>query len=80
MNKIERFRVTFTANGKRKFVPRDHVFPLPVVYCSLHLLIVSREFYPQELLWTVFICSFSILRISHLESDVCRVREKMWIL
>ena len=31
-------RVTFTANGKRKFVPRDQNFPLLVVYCFLYLL------------------------------------------
>ena len=31
-------RVTFTANGKRKFVPRDQVFPFLVVYCFLYLL------------------------------------------
>ena len=31
-------RVTFTANGKRKFVPRDQVSALLVVYCFLHLL------------------------------------------
>ena len=29
---------TFTANGKPKFVPRDQVSPLLVVYCFLHLL------------------------------------------
>ena len=31
-------RVTFTANGKRKFVPRDQVSPFLVVYCFLYLL------------------------------------------
>ena len=31
-------RVTFTANGKRKFVPLDKVSPLLVVYCFLYLL------------------------------------------
>ena len=34
-NKIERFRNTFTANGKREFVPRDHVFPSLVLNCFL---------------------------------------------
>ena len=34
---IERFRVTFTANGKREFVPRDKVFLFLVFYCSLLL-------------------------------------------
>lgn len=35
---IERLRVTFTPNGKSKFVPRDEVFPNK--YCRL-LLITS---------------------------------------
>ena len=30
-------RVTFTTNGKRKFVPRDQVSHLLVVYCFLYL-------------------------------------------
>ena len=29
--------ITFTSNVKRKFVPRDHVSPLLVAYCSLFL-------------------------------------------
>ena len=28
---IERFRVTFTPNGSREFVPHDQVFPLIVL-------------------------------------------------
>ena len=42
---LERFRVRFTANRKREFVPPDQVSPLLVVYCSLLLpqkLVVSR--------------------------------------
>ena len=38
-NQIERWSITFTSNGKRKFVPRDQDSPLIVVYCSLVLLI-----------------------------------------
>lgn len=34
---IERLRVTFMANSKRKFVPPDQFFPLLVIYCSLPL-------------------------------------------
>ena len=34
---LERFRVTFTAKGKREFVPRDQVFPLLFSECSLLL-------------------------------------------
>ena len=33
--KLERLRITLTANGKHEFVPRDEVFPLIVVYCIL---------------------------------------------
>jgi len=35
---LERLRTTFTANGKREFVPLDEVFPSIVVYCLLLLL------------------------------------------
>ena len=34
---LERFRCTFTPNGKREFVPRDQVSPLIVGYCLLLL-------------------------------------------
>ena len=34
---MERLRFTFTLNGKREFVPREQVFSLLVVYCSLFL-------------------------------------------
>ena len=33
---IERFRIAFTANSKRQFVPRDQFFPLLVVYRLLY--------------------------------------------
>ena len=33
----ERLSITFTSNGKRKFIPRHQVSPLLVVYCSLFL-------------------------------------------
>ena len=35
---LGRLRFMFTPNGKRKFVPRDQVFLLLVVYCLLLLL------------------------------------------
>ena len=34
----ERWRFTFTPNGKLEFVPRNQVFLLIVVYCLLLLL------------------------------------------
>ena len=33
---IERLRLKFTAKGKHEYVPRDQVFPLLLVYCSLY--------------------------------------------
>ena len=41
---------------------------------STHKLVVSRNFFFIKIFWAVFICSFSILRNSQFESDVCRVR------
>ena len=34
---LERLSITFTSNGKREFVPREQVSPIPIVYCSLFL-------------------------------------------
>ena len=70
---LERFSITFPSNYKCELVPHDQVSPLLVVYCSLFLhrrLVVSRNFL-RELFWADFICSFSILRNSQLESNVC---------
>ena len=33
--KMETFRLTFASNGKSEFVPRDQVFALLVLNCSL---------------------------------------------
>ena len=41
---IETFRAMFTANGKRKFVPRDQVFPFLVFNYSL-LLLKKQQFH-----------------------------------
>ena len=40
---------------------------------STHTLVVSRNFLCIRTVWVVFICSFSILRNSQLESSVCRL-------
>ena len=37
--------VMFKVNGKREFTPRDQVFSLPVVYCSLLLKNIYKYFY-----------------------------------
>ena len=73
---IDRFRVTFMANGKREFVPGDHVFPtyrLLLFNITTRKSVDSRQFYPWELFRAahVFIPSFSSLRISERETDVC---------
>ena len=73
---LERLSITFTSNAKREFVPRERFFPLLVAYCNIistHRLVVSRNFLSIRIFWTVFICSFSILINSQLESDVCRL-------
>ena len=55
---------------KGEFAPRDQVSLLLVVSCSLFLF---TQFSSIRVVWTVFICSFSILGNSQLESDVCRL-------
>ena len=54
---------------------------------STHKLVVSRNFLSIRIFLAVFICSFSILRNSQRESDVCRLRnlsndqeKKLWEL
>ena len=39
---IERFQIMFTANGNCEFVPRDQVFPLLSINCSLPLQKISN--------------------------------------
>ena len=56
---LKRLSITFTSNGKRKFVPRN--------FLSIRIIL------------NCFICSFSILRNSQLESYVCRISET-WTL
>ena len=70
--------ITFTSNGKSEFVPRDKVSPLLVVMVrplmiiiSIHKIVVSRNFLSITVVLSCFISSFSILKDSHLESDVC---------
>ena len=73
---LERLSITFASNGKRKFVPRDQVSSLLVVYCSLFPQKISsftRFFIHKNCFELFFSCSFSILRNSQLESDVCRL-------
>ena len=44
----ERLSTAFSVNGKREFVPHDHVFHVLVVYCSKKKKrsVDSHEFYP----------------------------------
>ena len=69
---IERLSITFTSNGRREFVLHDQFPPLLVVY-GISVSVVSRNFLSIKIFWAVFICSFSILENSQLESDVCRL-------
>ena len=77
---MERLRFPFTPNGRREFVPRDKVFPLFSVNSLLLLHKKISSFMPVLTIGIVrdwfygFICLFSILRNSQLESAVCRLR------
>ena len=56
---------TLKANGKREFVPRDQVFPLPVIYQLLPLPFLSL----RTALYCFYLLIF-YLRHSQLEFDV----------
>ena len=49
----------------------------PLFVISPHKLVVSRTILSVRIFWAVFICSMAILRKSQLESDVCRIRERL---
>ena len=82
---MERLRFPFTPNGRREFVKRDQVFPLFSINSLLLLHKKISSFMPLLTIGIVrdwfygFICLFSILRNSQLESGVCRLRWT-WIL
>ena len=59
--------------GKREFVPPDPFCCRLLFIISTHNLVVSRNFLSIRVVFAVFICSFSILRNSQFESDVCRL-------
>ena len=64
---------TFTPNGRREFVPRDQVFRLLFIASTIKV----ASFMPVltiGIVRTVFICLFSIVKNSQLESEVCRLR------
>ena len=74
--RIERLRFTLTPNGKREFVQRDQVFPLLSLTVYYFYSKVS-SFAPVLYITIVFfICLFSILRNSLLESDVSRLPKR----
>ena len=62
---LERFRITFTANEKSQFVPRDQVFSLPILF----IISAKRSSFSQVLSIRISlysICSFSISRNRHM--------------
>ena len=67
---IERFRITFTSNGKLEFAPRDI---LSLYCCLLFIKFYTKFSTPFLYIRIVLNCLFSILRNSQLESDVCRI-------
>ena len=80
LERLEKFRVTFTPNGKRELVPRDHVFPWIVAYCLL-LLHKNKYFHARfiqrncsgQFLWAYFLF-WEILNFN-LTFVVCRKRD-----
>ena len=42
-----------------------------MIIISIHKIVVSRNFLSITVVLSCFICSFSILKDSHLDSDVC---------
>ena len=42
-----------------------------LIFNSTHKIVVSRNFLSIRVVLSCFICSFSVLKDSHLESDVC---------
>ena len=69
-NTIERLRIKFTSNGKHEFVPHDQVSSLYLSFTVHYFYTLIRSFM-QFFSNLNFICSFSILRNSQLESDFC---------
>ena len=72
----ESFRITIAANYKSQFVPRDQVFRLFVLYCSLYIntkRVVSCQVHPYEVFWRVLVCSSPNLR--NYKFDVCGKRD-----
>ena len=72
----ESFRIRLAANYKSQFVPRDQVFRLFVLYCSLYIntkRVVSCQVHPYELFWRVLVCSSPNLR--NYKFDVCGKRD-----
>ena len=65
-----------TANRNLYHVTKFPLCLSPILFIiSTHKLVVSRKLLSIIIFWAVVICSFSILRNSQLESDICRIRE-----
>ena len=73
---IRDIKITFTPNGKRKFVPRDQVFPLFFVYWGLLLLLKMSSFMPVLSKRIVLDCFYVLIFYSEKFSTdfaVCRM-------
>ena len=68
---IEIFRITFTANAKRTFVPRD--LYLPFIKSSEKLVVSHPVSFINKNYFEVFICSFPTLPTLNLTIGVCRM-------
>ena len=66
---LERLSITIMSNGKREFLQFPLYWSFTVHYFTT--LVVSRKFLTIRIVLSCFVCSFSLLRNSQLESDVC---------
>ena len=73
---LERLSITFTSNGKHKFVPSDQASHLLVIYSSLLLQItnlVSCSVLSRRIVLSCFYLLIFCFENSQIESDVCHL-------
>ena len=72
-SQTERLHVSMTANVNLYHVTKFPYTCRLLFFISTQKYVVPRNFLSIRIFWAVFICSFSILRNSQLQSDVCRL-------
>ena len=87
---IERYRITFTANGKRQFVPRDWICSLLVVNCllilnsftpvsSMRASLKSAVLTSYLLFWKIVILNLTFAFAVNVILNLCNVLEGTYI-